>query len=647
MSLNTSVGNFQAVFCEELMDGLSTHTLAFSGVNNNNERAIWGYKYTKTAITNTTNYDNQVLTVGSPDYSLVWNAYDQFHQVQVSGEFEVEFVFENFTEAVENWHNWALYMTDETSNWYLRADAWSNETFTGATVDYQYNWNWDTEFKQVFANKEVRVLISRVGTTINVTAFVEGEQVYAVSSKNSTEEGLTIYLGGEAVYLDVKKSSVSQLSDRQVVGNTSDNGTYTSGFNSVASEETTLSGDFELKYSFYNHRQAFNADNWDNYIVRASSGGQNMLLRADAYALDPVGTVNHTYDWAWEDFVGIMMGAYIEMTITREGNTVTYDAEITATDGQVYHYNTINTGAPTADMTFSLTMEQSMVDLIETEVVQYEICTNDDLDTDNDGTPDCLDFCVNDPNKIEPGNCGCSILDGDADGDGIENCNDSYPYDYDNDGVTTTDDCDDTNPDLGPPSTWYADTDADGIGDASSAVQACTQPQGYVADLGDDCPNDINKTTPGDCGCGETEQSCFDCNGDLNGSAYTDECENCVGGNTGNEACTQDCYGDWGGTAALDVCDQCAGGNTGIIPVTDSQNCIATSIDDFEAQFNLAYPNPTSGQLYLKETTSWILLDMTGVELQRGMTNSISLEAYRPGIYFLQVHDEMIKVVKE
>ena len=41
-----------------------------------------------------------------------------------------------------------------------------------------------------------------------------------------------------------------------------------------------------------------------------------------------------------------------------------------------------------------------------------------------------------------------------------------------------------------------------------------------------------------------------DCNGDIGGNAYIDNCETCVAGNTGLTACIQDCVGNWGGSAA-------------------------------------------------------------------------------------------------
>jgi endonuclease/exonuclease/phosphatase family metal-dependent hydrolase len=51
------------------------------------------------------------------------------------------------------------------------------------------------------------------------------------------------------------------------------------------------------------------------------------------------------------------------------------------------------------------------------------------MDTDNDGTPDCLDNCPNDPNKVEPGTCGCGTPDTDTDLDGTPDCLDNCPND--------------------------------------------------------------------------------------------------------------------------------------------------------------------------------------------------------------------------
>ncbi|MFO0828557.1 MAG: thrombospondin type 3 repeat-containing protein [Phycisphaerales bacterium] len=134
-------------------------------------------------------------------------------------------------------------------------------------------------------------------------------------------------------------------------------------------------------------------------------------------------------------------------------------------------------------------------------------CGVADTDTDGDGTADCIDGCPNDPNKIEPGICGCGVADTDTDGDGTADCIDGCPNDpnkieagtcgcgvadTDTDGDGTADCIDGcpNDPNKIAPGTCgcgFADTDTDGDG---------------VADCNDGCPNDPNKIAPGTCGCG-------------------------------------------------------------------------------------------------------------------------------------------------
>ena len=45
-------------------------------------------------------------------------------------------------------------------------------------------------------------------------------------------------------------------------------------------------------------------------------------------------------------------------------------------------------------------------------------------DRDGDGVCDSDEECFRDPNKINPGQCGCNQPDFDTDGDGVADCND-------------------------------------------------------------------------------------------------------------------------------------------------------------------------------------------------------------------------------
>lgn len=54
-------------------------------------------------------------------------------------------------------------------------------------------------------------------------------------------------------------------------------------------------------------------------------------------------------------------------------------------------------------------------------------CGLADIDSDQDGTPDCIDGCPDDPDKTDPGVCGCGVSDIDSDGDTVPDCIDVCP----------------------------------------------------------------------------------------------------------------------------------------------------------------------------------------------------------------------------
>src|SRR6185295_11059889 len=55
-------------------------------------------------------------------------------------------------------------------------------------------------------------------------------------------------------------------------------------------------------------------------------------------------------------------------------------------------------------------------------------CGIPDIDSDDDGVPDCIDGCPQDPHKNSPGACGCGNVDSDDNHNGTPDCDDSPPH---------------------------------------------------------------------------------------------------------------------------------------------------------------------------------------------------------------------------
>jgi hypothetical protein len=92
-------------------------------------------------------------------------------------------------------------------------------------------------------------------------------------------------------------------------------------------------------------------------------------------------------------------------------------------------------------------------------------CGVPDTDTDGDGTPDCNDGCPNDSGKTSPGTCGCGASEtGDTDGDGTLDCVDSCPNDARFQTTTGICGC----------NAYYVDMNEDGTPDTCSSANSCT-----------------------------------------------------------------------------------------------------------------------------------------------------------------------------
>jgi hypothetical protein len=98
-------------------------------------------------------------------------------------------------------------------------------------------------------------------------------------------------------------------------------------------------------------------------------------------------------------------------------------------------------------------------------VAVEQLCTGDGAaDDDNDGVQNCADGCPQDPQKSDPGACGCGAPENDLDGDRIPDCIDNCTALW--------------NP-------TQADCDLDGLGDVCELAAGSTDINGN--DIPDSC----------------------------------------------------------------------------------------------------------------------------------------------------------------
>ncbi|HEX6431347.1 MAG TPA: hypothetical protein VF008_26835 [Niastella sp.] len=121
--------------------------------------------------------------------------------------------------------------------------------------------------------------------------------------------------------------------------------------------------------------------------------------------------------------------------------------------------------------------------------------------------------------------------------------------------TTETEDVPSFDPEMRHTTTCYGSKDCE---TGEVFYEDCNTTSEYIGGENDDDDED---------GDGEPDPDCY---GTQGGSAYTDDCNNCVGGYTGQVDCyitgNTDCAGVVNGSADWDDCNICAGGSTGRQP---------------------------------------------------------------------------------
>lgn len=106
-----------------------------------------------------------------------------------------------------------------------------------------------------------------------------------------------------------------------------------------------------------------------------------------------------------------------------------------------------------------------------------------------------------------------------------------------------------------------------------------------------------------------------DCNGDINGSAFWDNCNECVGGTTGKTACIPDFSAEG---------------------LKDGQDL-------------KIYPNPADGQFLIDGILNdkWSVFNLSGTHLISGQSKIIDISSEPPGVYLLRVENKVFKLMRK
>ena len=255
-----------------------------------------------------------------------WLSYDG-----VDGEYEAlnpENVKTGMLDGAGEWHYVALTVRNDGYNVFVDGKQRINETVT----------NFDfSKIVQFMANCSYIYIGEGAGTEDEnlPELWIDDIKIYR-NQIGSSEQAMPGGTGGGET--DFHNWVISGSED------------FTDGFFAVQTKLVKFKT--SAHFGFYNYTDM--AANWNNWVIVLTNGkafgesgyAEHFVLRGDAYGWGDAhydGTqINNTFNW--DNFTSEMNGAYVDVTLTRNENTVNMAAVVTGASGQTYTYNFSYTG---------------------------------------------------------------------------------------------------------------------------------------------------------------------------------------------------------------------------------------------------------------------------------------------------------------
>lgn len=337
--------------------------------------------------------ENTSYIVGKEDMSTIWwTAHSDHYDIPTNSTTVIE--FENYSEEVNFWNNFALVFTNEAATYGLeqtlghyqeyaviRADDFGWGTL-GQTLRYENTYGGDMSvFQEILRAANVTMTITRNSSTMTihevVTSMEDSAKSYERTVTFDAPKGVAYAtLTVEGGYLKVN-SMEQEKHDSYTVGKEDMSTTWWSEH----SEHYELPAGSTTVVEFENH--SAEVDIWDNFVTvftneaatyleeQSADYQEYAVIRADDFgwgtAADTL-TYTSSHGGDWEKLREILKDARVVMTITREGSKVTIHEAVTSMQDESMSYErTVTFDATEDDLFVSFTIEGGYLKMKQVE----------------------------------------------------------------------------------------------------------------------------------------------------------------------------------------------------------------------------------------------------------------------------------------